>query len=266
MPMPSRAIAIATASERARLARRLAVAFAVVASAVLGANHARAQAPLPGTLIYRCVLANGKVLTSDRPIPECANREQRILNGDGSLNRILPPTPTAEEQAVIEANERQALADAAARRDAERRDRNLVQRFPDEAAHAKARAKALDDVASAVRISEARIALLQAERKPLLNEAEFYVGKPLPTKIKLALDANDASLDAQKALVVNQKTEVARINALYDVELGRLRKLWAGAPAGSLGPAPGTPSTATTVSVPGSSAKPVAVKVRSPAH
>jgi hypothetical protein len=29
-----------------------------------------------------------------------------------------------------------------------------------------------------------------------------------------------------------------RINALYDAELARLRKLWAGAPAGSLGPPP----------------------------
>ena len=143
---------------------------------------------------------------------------------------------------------------------------NLMQRYPDEAAHAKGRAKALDDVASSVRISEARITLLKAERKPLLDEAEFYVGKSMPSKLKLALDANDASLEAQKSLVVNQKTEVARINALYDVELARLRKLWAGAPAGSLGPQPGTPPLpSTTVSVPGSVAKPVAVKLRASA-
>jgi len=73
---------------------------------------------------------------------------------------------------------------------------------------------------------------------PLLDEAEFYVGKPLPSKLKLALDANDASLEAQKSLVQNQQAEIVRINALYDAELARLRKLWAGAPAGSLGGPP----------------------------
>ena len=210
------------------------------------------------------------MLTSDRSIPECSNREQRILNPDGSLNRVQPPTPTAEEQSLIESRERQALADAAARRDAERRDRNLMQRYPDEAAHARARAKALDDVANGVRISEARIVLLTTERKPLLEDAEFYVGKPMPSKLKLALDANEASLEAQKSLALNQKTEEARINALYDVELARLRKLWAGAPPGSLGPPPGTPmptataATAATVAVPVRSAKPVATRPPTP--
>ncbi len=271
MPMPSRAIATATSSERLHpAARRLVplVPFAVAAAALFGVGPVAAQVPTQGGLIYRCVESNGKVLTSDRSIPECSNREQRILNPDGSLNRVQPPTPTAEEQGVAEARDRQALADAAARRDAERRDRNLMQRYPDEAAHRKGRAKALDDVANAVRISEARITLLTAERKPLLDEAEFYVGKPMPSKLKLALDANDASLEAQKSLALNQKTEEARINALYDVELARLRKLWAGAPAGSLGPPPGTPAPAmlapaNTVSVPGSAAKPVGDRVKS---
>jgi hypothetical protein len=187
-------------------------------------------------VIYTCIDANGKKLTSDRPIPECSNRDQRVLNGDGSPNRVVPPTPTADERAAEEQREREAAAERAARNDAIRRDRNLISRFPDEAAHAKARAKALDDVGTSVRISEARINLLKAERKPLLDEAEFYVGKSLPARLKSALDANDAALDAQKALVQNQQGEVVRINGLYDTELARLKKLWAGTPAGSLGP------------------------------
>jgi hypothetical protein len=32
-----------------------------------------------------------------------------------------------------------------------------------------------------------------------------------------------------------------RINRLFDAELERLRRLWAGAPPGSLGPLPGSP-------------------------
>ena len=57
----------------------------------------------------------------------------------------------------------------------------------------------------------------------------------------------------QRDLVEKQQSEVVRINHNYDVELARLRKLWAGAQPGSLGPLPGTqpsvamPSTAAAV-------------------
>lgn len=196
-----------------------------------------AQGAASAPRIFSCIDANGKRLTSDRTIPECVAREQRVLNSDGSVKRIVPPTMTAEERADAEAREREASAERVARQDAIRRDRNLVARFPNEAAHRRAREAALDDVRNSVRISEARVKLLMAERKPLLDEAEFYVGKPLPTKVKSQLDANDASLAAQRTLIQNQDTEIVRINALYDAELARLRKLWAGAPAGSLGPA-----------------------------
>ncbi len=230
------------ASEPSRRVTRLVGELALIAAALALGGQVRAQAPgtSPPVRIYSCIGPDGKKITSDRPIPDCAGKEQRELNPDGSFKRIVPPPPTADEQSDIEMKERKAIAERAAQRDAERRDHNLMVRYPDEAAHNKGRMKALDDVANAVRISEARINLLTAERKPLLDEAEFYVGKSMPSKVKLALDANDASLEAQKSLAQNQKSEVARINALYDAELARLRKLWAGAPAGSLGPAPGT--------------------------
>ena len=209
------------------LARTLTL-FAA-AGTVLGAHAAGA----PG--IYSCVDANGKKLTSDRPIVECQARDQRVLNPDGSVKRILPPTLTAEERADQEERERQEATARAARNDAIRRDRNLVQRYPNEAAHNKAREKALDDVRNSVRLSEQRVALLTGERKPLLDEAEFYIGKSLPGKLKSALDANDAALAAQRSLIQNQQQEVVRINSIYDAELARLKKLWAGAPAGSVG-------------------------------
>lgn len=209
-----------------------AAARALAVLTLAGAIGGTASAAPP---IYSCVDANGKRLTSDRPILECNNREQRVLNPDGSVNKIVPPTPTADERAEMEARERAADAERAARLDAIRRDRNLLARFPNEAAHRKARESALDDVRKAVRVSEARVALLKQERKPLTDEAEFYVGKPLPAKLRQQLDGNDAATEAQRTLIQNQQAEVVRINALYDAELERLKKLWAGATPGSMG-------------------------------
>jgi len=211
--------------------------IAVLTAALLTAAPVLAPAQAQDRkAIYSCVDANGKRLTSDRPIAECSAREQRELNADGSVKRIVPPTLTGDEQAVAEARQRDEAAARIAKQDALRRDRNLLVRFPNEAAHNKAREAALDDIRKSIRITQDRLALLATERKPLMDETEFYVGKPLPAKLKNALDANDASTDAQQSLVQTQQAEVVRINALYDAELERLRKLWGGAQPGSLGP------------------------------
>lgn len=212
-------------------------------AALLVAGSALAQDGAPGKGIYTCTTADGRRLTSDRPIPECTAREQRVLNPDGSQRTTLPPFLSPEERAAKETADRRAAAERLAQQDAIRRDRTLMLRYPNEAAHARARHTALDDSNKAMRLSERRIQELTAERKPLLDEAEFYKGRPLPAKLKQALDANDASVEAQQVLIENQKAELVRINARFDAELARLRKLWAGATPGSLPPLGELPAT-----------------------
>lgn len=214
-----------------------------VAAVSLAPTVWAAEVP-PGKGIYTCTTADGRKLTSDRPIAECTSREQRVLNPDGSLRATLPPFLSPEERAAKEAAERRAAAERIARQDAIRRDRALMQRYPNEAAHQRARMAALDDAHKAMRISERRIKDLGAERKPLLDEAEFYKGRALPAKLKQALDANDAAIEAQQVLVENQKAEIVRINARFDAELARLKKLWSGATPGSMPPLDELPAAA----------------------
>lgn len=186
--------------------------------------------------IYSCVDSTGKRLTSDRPIPECTAREQRVLNADGSTKQVVPPTMTADERADFEAREREKAARRVAEVDAIRRDRNLRQRYPNEAVHQKARLAALDDLKRTLHLSQQRLDALAAEKKPLLEEAQFYVGRTMPTRLKQQLDGIDATAEAQRALIQNQQAETLRINTSFDAELARLRQLLAGAPPGSLGP------------------------------
>ncbi len=188
--------------------------------------------------IYSCIDANGRRLTSDRPIPECNAREQRIHNEDGSVRKVIPPSMTSDERAARDAQERREAADLAARRDAARRDRNLMTRYPDETTHQSAREQALDNLRRAVTASEARLVALSKERKPLNDDAEFYTGRALPIKLKQQIDANEAATRAQRDAVQTQRVELERVNALFDAELERLKRLWAGAVPGSLGPTP----------------------------
>ncbi|MDM4767081.1 hypothetical protein [Pelomonas sp. SE-A7] len=223
-------------------AAHLPLAVLVASAAALPCAQAQTPPAGGGKAIYTCTTADGRKLTGDRPIADCNTREQRVLNADGSLRSVLPPSMSIEEKAAKEALDRKLAVERATQADAVRRDRNLVQRFPNEAAHKRARDLALDDVNTATRNSERRLQDLAAERKPLSDEAEFYVGKPLPPKLKLMIDANDAAAEAQRVLIENQKSELVRINRNFDLELARLRRLWAGAAYGSL-EAPSKPAS-----------------------
>jgi Domain of unknown function (DUF4124) len=226
--------------ELSTASRCLIRAATVLAGLNLSTATSSAATPADGNKsaagIYTCTDDRGRRLTSDRPIPDCLTKEQRVLNSDGSQRTVLPPTPTAEERAEREVREREAAQRRIDQADAVRRDRNMVARYPDEAAHQKAREASLDTVRVAIKATEQRLLDLAAERKPLTNEAEFYQGRVMPAKLKAQIDANDAAREAQRSAVTNQQAELARINSLYDAELVRMRKLWSGAPPGSLGP------------------------------
>lgn len=219
----------------------------VVAACMLALAHGAFAAPaaspsLPNAAgIYSCVDSNGKRLTSDRPIPECLDREQRVLNKDGSQRKTLPPRMNAEERAAAEERQRQKELAEAAQKDAVRRDRNLMLRYPSEAVHNKAREAALDDLRRGIAASEQHLKELQDDRKPLIAETEFYKGRRLPYKLKGKLEANDAQQQAQQDIITQQTSEIARVNALYDAELARLKRLWAGAAPGSTGDAASSP-------------------------
>jgi hypothetical protein len=225
-------------SEAPSLVRKLrAVRGAALAALACGAwALAGAQGTSTSGGIYTCIDSKGRRLTADRPISECSHKEQQLLNRDGSVRSVIPPTMTAEERAEKEARDRVQAEARAAQADAVRRDRNLVARYPNEAAHNRAREAAADTVRLAMKASEIRLRELEAARKPLRDEAEFYQGKSLPAKLKAAIDANEASVEAQRSAAANQEAELVRINRIYDAELDRLRRLWGGAQAGSLGP------------------------------
>ena len=218
------------AKQRQAAAGALAGSLAAALCAVVSMPAMAAQP----TGIYSCVDAQGRRHTSDRPIPECLDREQRVLNRDGSQRQVVPPRMTPEQRAAFEEQRRQQALAEAARKDAIRRDRNLIHRYPDEATHTRARANALEDAQKLIAAAERQLADLAKERRGLDAETEFYKGRNLPPRLRAQIDANDAQQQAQRDVVQAQRNEVARINGLYDAELARLKRLWAGAAPGSL--------------------------------
>lgn len=187
---------------------------------------------LPGAQaqgIYTCVDSKGRKLTSDRPIIDCIDREQREITPHGQVVRKLGPSLTAEERAAEEEKERIAAEERNRQLEEKRRDRALLTRYPDKAAHDKERGSALATVDQVIETASHRIVELRRQRKKLDAEMEFYKGDTakVPAQLKRQVDENEQQLAAQGRFIANQEDEKKRINARYDEELVRLKALWA---------------------------------------
>ena len=181
----------------------------------------------PQPKIYSCIDSHGRHYKSDWLNPECLDKDQQELNPDGSPKQVVPRARTADEQTAEDEQRNKLERERKAKLQQQRTDTNLLNRFPDKAAHDKARRTALEDQQASVNNLKQRKVLLEIDRKKLAEEAEFYVGKTLPARLKNAIDANDAALAAVDASIANQQQEIERINRLFDEELAHLRQLWA---------------------------------------
>lgn len=188
---------------------------------------AASLAQSPG--IFTCIDSKGRRLTSDRPIPECADREQKELNKSGTVRRTHGPTLTAQEQAAKEEAERKANEEKLRQADEKRRQKAMLARYPNQATHDAERAKALNAVQEVILAGQRRAVELQQQRKALLVETEFYRGdaSKYPPKLKRSLEENDQLQAGQQRFLQNQEEEKGRVNKRFDEELATLRILWA---------------------------------------
>lgn len=208
---------------------------AAVSGALLGAllvvGNAAAQQPAPqtGGSIYTCIDAQGRKLTSDRPIGACVDREQRELGPTGTVRRVIGPTLTDHERTAHEAQRQKAQEERNRAQEERRRERVLLARYPDAATHQVERTAALALVDEVSRAAAQRIVELRQQRKALDLELEFYSGNPAkaPPNLRRQLAENDEGVLEQQRFLVNQEQEKRRVNQRFDIELAQLQRLWA---------------------------------------
>jgi len=192
-----------------------------------GATRQSSGGSGPG--IYSCVDAKGRTITADRPIADCNDREQRELSPSGTTRRKIDPTFTAKEQAEREERERQVQLQAARQVEERRRERALLVRYPNAAAHDRERAEALVQIDAVINAARKRLGELAEDRKRIDDELEFYKNDPAkaPGSLRRKADDNARSVDVQNRFIVEQDEEKKRVNARFDEEQARLKPLWA---------------------------------------
>lgn len=183
--------------------------------------------------IFVCVDAKGRKLTSDRPIPECIDREQRELGPSGSVRRTIAPTLTAQERSVVEERQRQQQDEITKQQEDKRREKVLLARYPNREAHDRVRAESLVQIHELIKSAQAEMVQVLKQRKQLDAEMEFYKANPakVPLTLKRQYESNDASMALQQAYIKDQEAEKNRVNTRFDAELVKLNQLWSGAPS-----------------------------------
>jgi hypothetical protein len=194
----------------------------------LGAAPAFAQLQGDAGSIYTCVDRNGRRLTADRPIPECLDREQRELGPSGVTRRQIGPSLSEHERAAQEAQRRKEAEEQARIVEERRRERVLVARYPDKAAHDAERAVAINLVNEVTATAEKRIAELKQQRKGFDTEMEFYKKDPnkAPMTLRRKIAENEESIAEQMRFIGGQDQEKRRVHQRFDTELAQLKKLW----------------------------------------
>ena len=187
-----------------------------------------AQTTSPTPEIYTCIDAQGRKHTSDRKIPECNDREQKILNPSGTVKTRIGPTLTAQERGQVEAQNKVREQERARLEEEKKRDRALLVRYPTAALHQQEREESLRQVLIVKHAALVRVTELMAERTKLEDEMAFYTKDPskAPQKLRQQIDAISQALAGQGRFIADKDNEITRTHARFDEELQRLKPLW----------------------------------------
>ena len=205
--------------------RKAAGAAAVALAAWAVSAVAQAQSA-PG--LYACKDTRGRALSSDRPIAECADRQQLELRRSGGVLRTVGPSYSEQDQAA-RAHQLQQMDRAAAQREGERRrERALLARYPDSRLHDRERAEALAQLDQATHLARDYLAALKRERQELDAELQFFRGDraKAPAGLSRKFDENEEGVRAQNRFIQSRDEEKQRVALRFASERAQLEPLW----------------------------------------
>ena len=203
--------------------------LAAGAATILAGSAVWAQTQSVSGGVYTCIDAEGRKLTADRPIVECIDREQKVLNPSGTVRAKVGPSLTAQEKIELEQKEKREAEERNRTAEEKRRDRALLTRYPNKGVHDQERAEALAQIEVVTKAAATRLTELARQRVAIDEEMEFYKKDPTkaPAYVRRQLEENTQSQSVQKRFMAEQEAESRRVNARFDDELVRLRQLWA---------------------------------------
>jgi hypothetical protein len=177
--------------------------------------------------IFMCKDAAGHTLTSDRPIPECADRAMRELDNRGMVRHEIAAPLTDEQKRQQQADEKKRKAEQAAAREQKRNDRAIRLRYRSEADIEAARKRSLDPIQDKLQREKASLAAGQAQHQHAQAEVDAYKNRKaaVPPALQHQIEAADQAAAASQKVIEESEAEIEQVNAHFDQTLQRYREL-----------------------------------------
>lgn len=175
--------------------------------------------------LYSCKDEAGRVISSDRPLPECGNRSIRILRSDGVQKGEIAAPLTAEQKIQKEIVDQKKKAQENAQREQNQSDRALVAAFPSLQALEASRKRQVAEITQEISSAKKRIELKYPDLEAANAELEFYKKKPVPNVVKSKIQTAALSILVEDELIATKNSELAQLNKKYDSDGKRLREL-----------------------------------------
>lgn len=183
--------------------------------------------------MYMCKDASGRTITSDRPIPECADRATKELDRAGMVRREVPPPPTPEQRREQKLKEEKAKADAVLAEEQKQSDRLILAHYGNEKDIEVSRKRALDLVQDRIKRETQDIAALQKNLTAAQAEGAAQTkakGAPTPA-MKHRMDEAEQAVQTAKKGLQAREAELVQTNTKYDETLKRFREITSDASA-----------------------------------
>jgi hypothetical protein len=199
----------------------ISIALPLSLSLLMAMSMAHAQK------MYMCKDASGRTITSDRPIPECADRATKELDRSGMVRREIPPPPTPEQRREQKLQEEKAKADAILAEEQKQSDRLILAHYANEKDIETSRKRALDLVQDRIKRETQDMATLQKNLTAVQADAAAQTkakGVPTPAMKRRIEDTEQAVQTAKKSLQARE-AELVQVNTKYDQTLKRFRAI-----------------------------------------
>ncbi|WP_353152765.1 DUF4124 domain-containing protein [Herminiimonas fonticola] len=176
--------------------------------------------------IFMCKDASGRTLTSDRPIPECADRAVREYGNNGVVKRDIAAPLTAEQKREKQAQEDRKKAELAAAEEQKKADRALSARYRSEEDIAAARKRDSGIVSEHIAQQKKSLAIADKDWKDAQAAVEAQKKKGVVAAgLQYKLDRSEQSVRDLKARLQESELELAQVHAKYDLTLQRFREI-----------------------------------------
>ncbi len=175
--------------------------------------------------IFSCKDPSGHTITSDRPIPECAQLPMRELRRDGAVRREISPPLTRSERDALSAQQVRERAEALIRRQEVTRDRALLQAFPTMDALEGNRDRQIADIQVQINQTYERMVNLHKELQASQASARAYPPGRVPGQIRQRIAQVAGAILSEDALVKTRLQEQESIRQRFHEDAQRLRVL-----------------------------------------